>query len=115
MSDPTLKTTSALIRYTASDGYRAEITCKNVPGLPQLPPEQHLLNALEELARITALFGFEDKAAEVFVAARARVAEWKIARDDATRNTLIRRDRAVQDRRFAPEVDAPTAFGTKEL
>lgn len=31
--------------------------------------------------------------------------------DDVTRNTLIRRDRAVQDRRFAPEVDAPTAFG----
>lgn len=31
--------------------------------------------------------------------------------DDATRNTLIRRDRAVQDRRFAEQVDAPTCFG----
>lgn len=34
---------------------------------------------------------------------------------DATRNTLIRRDRAVQDRRFAPEVDAPTAFGSHDI
>lgn len=86
MADPTLKRTSVQINYTASDGYRSECGYKAGAGSISLktgepiPPEGALLEALEELARLTALFGFEAEALERFNAARARVFEWRKTR-----------------------------------
>lgn len=83
MSDPKLKCTSVVIKYTADDGYKSELMCKGGDGTTALvPPEKALLAGLEELARLTALFGFEDQALEVFTEARSRVAEWKSQRTE---------------------------------
>ena len=81
MADPTLKRSSVSIRYSASDGYRYEVGYSNTPRMGvKPPPERPLLDALEELARLTALFGFEDKALEVFNSARDRVFAWRETR-----------------------------------
>jgi hypothetical protein len=83
MADPTLKRTSVQINYTSSDGYRMAFGTKagsgskhRVTGV-EVPPEEALLAALEELARLTALFGFEDEATRRFQCARAAVFEWR--------------------------------------
>lgn len=81
MSDPLLTTSSVTIRYSANDGYSGEQTFKIYPvDIGNIPPEQPMVDALEELARLTALFGFEDKALEAFNGARQRVANWKKGR-----------------------------------
>jgi hypothetical protein len=81
--DPKLKRTSVTIKYTASDGYRSEVNYSNTGRMgTQPPPELPLIEALEELARLTALFGFEDRALEAFNGARQRVAEWRAQRKD---------------------------------
>lgn len=83
MRDPTLKRTRVEIAYTASDGYHAECMYKGGQGSrvistgAEVPPENALLAALEELARLTALFGFTDQALTVFTEARQRVEEWR--------------------------------------
>ena len=81
MANPTLSRTSVRIIYTASDGYRAEFGAKSGKGAQSMgkptEPQAALLSGLEELARLTALFGFEAEALETFNAARARVAGWR--------------------------------------
>jgi hypothetical protein len=82
MSYPTLVKTKVVFSYTASDGYRMEFGAKAGKGSKdvhgnEVAPELAYLDALEELARLTALFGFEDQAKERFDAAQARVAAWK--------------------------------------
>lgn len=80
MADPLLTKTSVTVRYTANDGYSSEQTFKIYPvDHNRLPPEQPLIDAVEELARLTALFGFEDKALAVFNEARQRVFDWRKA------------------------------------
>lgn len=86
MSDPKLRRTTVVIGYAANDGYRSELKMKGgigtkhaVTGEP-VPPEHALIEGLEELARLTALFGFEADALEAFNGARQRVAEWKSRR-----------------------------------
>lgn len=87
MSDPTLKKTSVQIGYTSSDGYRMEWSAKagagskNAKTGEEVPPQHSMIAGLEELARLTALFGFEDEALEAFNGARQRVAEWKASRE----------------------------------
>lgn len=79
MDDPTLKRTSVQISYTGSDGYSS--TSKFTGGgNTKERPEIGLLGALEELSRLTALFGFEAEALEAFSGARQRVAEWRRSR-----------------------------------
>jgi hypothetical protein len=76
MSDPQLTRSRVTVRYHSDDGhsYLQEF-------MPQKTcPEGALLQGLEELARLTALFGFEDEARDRFNAARQRVADWKKAR-----------------------------------
>lgn len=86
MADPKLTRTSVQIKYTSSDGYRAEFGGKAGTGSKHLktgeevPPQHALLAALEELSRLTALFGFEEDAKKAFDEPRARVAEWKASR-----------------------------------
>lgn len=86
MADPKLKRTSVQIKYTSSDGYRAEFGSKAGTGTKhqvtgkEIPPQHALISAFEELARITALFGFEAEARAAADGAFARVAEWKGAR-----------------------------------
>lgn len=86
MADPTLKRTSVRIKYTGSDGYRAEFSTKGGTGSvnfksgEEVPPQAALIFALEELARLTALFGFEAEARAAAEGAFARVAEWRAQR-----------------------------------
>lgn len=81
MSDPTLKRSSVTINYTASDGHRVEVNYSNRGRMGcNPPPEGPLLDAIGELARIAALFGYADQAAQRVVAAKERVDEWRIAR-----------------------------------
>lgn len=78
MADPKLKRSSATIRYRATDGYRSEVTFSQIGrrGI-DCPPEAPLLEAIDELARLLALFGFEKQAREKVDEACKRVAEWR--------------------------------------
>lgn len=80
MSDPTLKSASVTIRYTSSDGYSMETCLKGGPSNPLSTAEHCLLDTLEELARLTALFGLQEKASERVEGSFKRVAEWRDTR-----------------------------------
>lgn len=75
--DPTLTRVKIAIDLTASDGYKS-----NWLSSPHTnaPPKQCLMNGIEELARLTSLYGFEAEALEAFNCSRERVAKWKIKR-----------------------------------
>ena len=73
MDDPKLKRTSVTVKYSADDGYSSDAGFKGTPERPELG----LLAALEELARLTTLFGFDAEALDAFNSARARVEEWR--------------------------------------
>ena len=82
MSDPTLKRSSVTINYTASDGYRIAVNYSNRGQMGrQPPPELPLLDAIEELSRLCALFGFGEQAAQRVAEARERVDAWRTARN----------------------------------
>ena len=74
MADPKLRTASVTIAYSADDGYRAK---SGFNMLHDGKPDGPLLDALEELARLTELFGSGDEAEARFNAARQRVREWR--------------------------------------
>ena len=76
--DPKIVRASVRIKYRADDGYAAEHETTST--VHQTDPHMPLLAALEELARLTALFGFEAEALERFDAARKRVADWRAER-----------------------------------
>lgn len=76
--DPKIVRASVRIKYRADDGYASESEMASAVHMPD--PHLPLLEALEELARLTALFGFEAEALERFNAARKRVADWRAAR-----------------------------------
>ena len=75
MNEPSLKKVSVRISYEADDGYRSVVSYESRKD--GASPNFALIEALEELSRLTALFGVEYQAKEVFEAARARVAKWK--------------------------------------
>ena len=79
MQDPKLTRTNVVVKYGADDGYSSEAGFKGTKERPELG----LLAALEELARLTALFGFEAEALEAFNGARQRVADWRRQREAA--------------------------------
>lgn len=87
MSDPKLKRTSVQIKYTASDGFRSEFGGKAGTGTKhrvtgeEVPPQRALIAGIEELARLTALFGFEVEARDAVEGAFKRVAEWRALKD----------------------------------
>lgn len=89
-TDPKLTRTNVQIKYSSSDGFRCEYGAKAGKGSTNLrtgeevPPQHALLEALGELARLTALFGFEAEALEEFNGARQRVAEWREKRNQST-------------------------------
>jgi len=78
MSDPTLKRSSVVIKYTASDGYSFECltNSRHTEGGPEMP----LLVAFEELSRILHLFGFGEQAMDAAYAAAGRVEEFQARR-----------------------------------
>lgn len=80
MADPTLKSTSVQIKYTASDGYRSEV---GFGSNRSATPQAALIGSIEELARVLALFGFEAEARAAVDASFARVAEWRANREAA--------------------------------
>lgn len=81
--DPTLKRTTVRIFYKACDDYTQDVTYSSARAAS---PEIALLEALEELARLTALFGFEDQAQAVFDNARWRVFDWRKSRTTGAPN-----------------------------
>lgn len=78
MSDPKLKACSVVVRYKADDGYYSvvefHVDCRRTK---EIPPERPFIDAIEELARLTALLGFEEEALKAFNEARERVFEWR--------------------------------------
>ena len=84
MADPKLERTCVQINYTADDGYKSQCGYRSGKGSPingdATKPEDALLAGLEELARLAALFGFEDEARKATEGAFARVADWRAKR-----------------------------------
>lgn len=80
MSDPTLTRFSLDMGYTASDGYSMKV---GYASGKQATPEAAILDALDELTRIAALFGYGDQAAARSAAAIKRVADWRASRTTA--------------------------------
>ena len=81
MSDRTLKRSIVTINYAASDGYRSAVNYSNRGRMGlRPPPELPLLDAIEELSRLCALFGFGDQAAQRVADARGRVDAWRATR-----------------------------------
>ena len=80
---PVLRRTSVVIKYTSSDGYRAEYGCKGGRGTThsttgaEVDPKDALIEAADELARIAAVFGFADEVREAVESAITRVKDWK--------------------------------------
>jgi hypothetical protein len=88
MSDPTLKRSSVRIVYSASDGYRSEVTYSSIGRMGiKPPPEAPILEAIEELARLSELFGFGERAATAVAEAQCRVREWRARRGGITSAT----------------------------
>lgn len=81
MTDPTLKRSSVTINYTASDGYRSAVNYSNRAQMGrEPPPELPLLDAIEELSRLCALFGCGEQATQRVAEARQRVDAWRADR-----------------------------------
>lgn len=74
--DPTLKTASITIKYTASDGYKM-VAQFDGGGKRSATAEDVLLAGIDELARLAALFGLQDKADQMMNEAIRRVANWR--------------------------------------
>lgn len=88
MADPKLKRASVTITYTASDGYRSQVCYSNIGRMGvKPPPEAPLLEAVEELSRLCALFGHDAEAAKRFNEARERVAAFFRERDQRAAQT----------------------------
>jgi hypothetical protein len=67
---PLLKTSSVRIAYTSTDGYRAEAAFSSRRAAS---PQAGMLDAIDEMARILALFGFAGEARAVVSDACDRV------------------------------------------
>jgi hypothetical protein len=83
MSDPILKRSSVTIRYTSSDGYSSQVCYSNIGRMgTRPPPEQPILEAIDELSRLAELFGFGHQATEAQALARKRVMQWRAERTE---------------------------------
>lgn len=80
MSDPKLTYLHVKIQLECDDGYESARVFDSER--PSNRPKEVALGALEELARLTALYGLEDEALTVFNAARERVSAFKASRKD---------------------------------
>lgn len=77
MSDPKIAACSVAVRYRA-DGYNSSVEFHvDYRRTKEIPPERPFIDAIEELARLTALFGFDEEALKAFNDARERVFEWR--------------------------------------
>lgn len=74
MSDPKLTRVRVTIAYSSSDGYFSESTMSS--SASNAHASGTLLEAIDELSRIAALFGFGDEAKAKFDGAQKRVAEF---------------------------------------
>jgi len=82
MADPTLKRASVKIKYAASDGYLSEVTySSHAIGRTDVPPKDALIEAIDELARLSELFGFGAEASLAVASAQMRVREWRAAQE----------------------------------
>ena len=77
MSNPQLVKARVLIEYSSDDGYKSSWEC----GTEEKPtPDQVLLNGLEELTRLTALFGLHAEAKKLFDAMQENIASFHAER-----------------------------------
>ncbi|MDP1980499.1 hypothetical protein [Undibacterium sp.] len=85
MTDPKIIKAVVTINYTADDGTSSSVTYKEYPAdAGRNPPCQPLIDGLEELARLTTLFKFENKALVAFHEARKKVFIWRSKRETAS-------------------------------
>ncbi len=85
MTDPQIVKATVTINYTSDDGHTSSVTFKQYPAdAGRNPPCQPLIDGLEELARLTTLFKFENKALTVFHEARKKVFIWRSKRESAS-------------------------------
>lgn len=86
MADPKLKKVVVQIKYWSDDGYIADMRIPAGGGQTNLqtgelvPPEQGLRHGLDECLRLLYLFGFDDLADQTIADVKARVVEWRRAR-----------------------------------
>lgn len=84
MTHPKIQFAKVTISYVSDDGFQSEETFSTSLNnkataagiIDQQKPEQPFVDGLEELARLTSLFGVDDMALAAFNGARERVAEW---------------------------------------
>jgi len=83
MPEPTLVKTSVTISYTASDKYRQSFEARGGKGAHnrvtgvEVHPHKAYLAAVEELARLTELFGFGAEAKAKFEKGQQAVKDWR--------------------------------------
>ncbi|MES2942954.1 MAG: hypothetical protein V4772_08825 [Pseudomonadota bacterium] len=82
MNDPTITKTEVTIHYESDDGYHSTSVHDSALN-PSLAPHLPLLQGIEELARLCALFGMEDEAKKLVNDAFARLADWRAARAES--------------------------------
>lgn len=79
MTDPKLVVALVTITHASDDGYQSTESFFSGEGNPV---EGVLLGALQELTRLTALYGFAKKAKDKFDAMQATMADFHAARHD---------------------------------
>ena len=85
MSDPKIAECSVAVRYRADDGYNSSVEFRvDYRRTKEIPPERPFIDAIQELARLTALFGFDEEALKAF-------------NDASERNFDCRKNRQPQD------------------
>ena len=83
MSAATLKRTKVSIHYTTSDGFSLKYEAKGGTGTKNLKTGQEvpahliLIDAIGQLSRTAAMFGFEEEALAEFNKQRDDVLEWR--------------------------------------
>ncbi|MFZ3004180.1 MAG: hypothetical protein WA071_27960 [Undibacterium umbellatum] len=87
MTDPKIIKATVTISYTSDDGLSSSTTFSDRPvSVGKIAPVQPLIDGLEELARVTTLFGHEINALTVFHEARKQVFIWRSKREKTITN-----------------------------
>ncbi len=81
MADPKIVKSSVVIKYRATDGYSADTAFGGGRGASTVAAHQPLLDAYAELARLLALFGYEEEARAAAEERIKAVADWRAERE----------------------------------
>jgi hypothetical protein len=78
-AEPKLTRTRYVIDYASNDQYQMSQKHDSSDLPAEHGPEVVFLQAIQELARITALFGFQEQAKAHFDAGQKAIADWRAA------------------------------------